>query len=255
MSRKNTIYEYPLSERIRTLLRIEHLFNQLDHYIHGRSVWDSRIAVNTLFDILDIFSRSDIKNEVIKESDRALVKLKTLAENPHIDTGRLDTILKAIERTNSNLHSLSGQPGSSLKDIPLLYAIRQRSTIPGGTCDFDLPVYHQWLEQSMESRQQQLLLWFHELEPIQQSIELILKLLRNSAEFNSREAENGLYQEALDNNMAYQLLRVAVAHDSCYFSEISGSKHRFTIRFLEHKAKGNHQASETISFKIAKCLI
>jgi cell division protein ZapD len=150
---------------------------------------------------------------------------------------------------------MAGQPGSTLKEIPLLYAIRQRSTIPGGTCDFDLPAYHQWLEQSMESRQQQLQQWFHELEPIQQSIELILKLLRNSAEFKAHESMNGLYQQALDNNVAYQLLRVAIAHDCNYFAEISGSKHRFTIRFLEHTTTGNHQASETLSFKIAKCLI
>ncbi len=253
MSKKNTLYEYPLSERIRTLLRMEHLFIQLQHYIHGRSVWDSRVAIITLFDILDILSRSDIRNEVLKEAEGALNRLKALDQNPNIDTSRLDTIVRALERVITNIHALPGQPGNRLKEIPLLNSIRQRCTIPGGTCDFDLPVYHQWLEKPLEERQEHLNQWFHEIEPLQQAIELVLKLVRNSTEFKQQTADRGSYLQTLDNSANYQLIRVSVPHDLPWYAEISGSKHRFTLRFLKYSVDGNRQAEEDIPFRIAIC--
>jgi len=255
------IYEHPLNERIRTLLRLEHLFNQANHYHKGASSWDSRMMVTTLFDILDLFSRADLKTEIIKEVDRATSNLNALMENPAVDGHRLATILKALQHISNNLHDISGQLGQSLKEDQFLSTIRQRSTIPGGTCDFDLPGYHQWLEQPSDLRHSKQQLWLRGLESIQQAVELLLKLNRNSAEPQQVLAEGGQYQQQLENSYSYQMLRVFLPHEATYYPEISGSRHMFTIRFI-HTSSGSSDSDEQgkvmkddLPFQLALCLL
>ena len=105
MNSRPIIYEHPLNERIRTVLRLEYLFNQASHYHKGASVWDSRMMISSLFDILDLFSRADLKTEIIKEVDRATANLNALMQNPAVDVDRLTTILKALKHISNNLHS------------------------------------------------------------------------------------------------------------------------------------------------------
>jgi len=255
------IYEHPLNERIRTLLRLEHLFKQAQHFQEGASSWDSRIMISSLFDILDLFSRADLKTEIIKESDRATTNLNALMENPAVDGKRLSTILKALQHISTNLDQISGQLGQRLREDKLLTSIRQRSTIPGGACDFDLPGYHQWLEQPAELRLAKQQLWLRELEPIQQAVELLLKLNRNSAEPRQMIAESGQYQQQLENSYPYQMIRVFLPYQSTYYPEISGSRHMFTIRFIRSNIEDNngvHQEKvvrDDLPFQLALCLL
>lgn len=260
MNTRPIIYEHPLNERIRTLLRLEHLFKQALHFQKGASSWDSRMTISSLFDILDLFSRADLKTEIIKEVDRATANLEALMENPAVDGKRLSTILRALQHVSTNLHEMTGQLGQGLRDDELLASIRQRSTIPGGTCDFDLPGYHQWLEQPTELRHSNQQLWLRELEPIQQAVELLLKLNRNSAEPQQAIAEGGQYQQQLENNYPFQMIRVYLPHLSTYYPEISGSKHMFTIRFIRSKSDKqsepqNRLITDDLPFQLALCLL
>lgn len=260
MNTRPIIYEHPLNERIRTLLRLEHLFKQAQHFQEGASSWDSRIMIASMFDILDLFSRADLKTEIIKEADRATASLDALMENPAVDSKRLATILKALQHISNNLHQISGQLGQRLRGDKLLTSVRQRSTIPGGTCDFDLPGYHQWLEQPAELRQSKQLRWLRELEPIQQAVELLLKLNRNSAEPQQMIAEGGQYQQQLESSYPYQMIRIFLPYQSTYYPEVSGSKHMFTVRFIHSNVEGDEEAQEKVMredlpFQLALCLL
>ncbi len=260
MNTRPIIYEHPLNERIRTLLRLEHLFRQAQNFQKGASSWDSRMVITTLFDILDLFSRSDLKTEIIKEVDRASSNLNALMENPAVDGKRLSTILNALQHISNNLHEISGPLGQSLREDEFLTSIRQRSTIPGGTCDFDLPGYHQWLEQPSDTRHPKQRLWLRQLEPIQQAVELLLKLNRNSAEPQQSVAESGQFQQQLENNYPYQMIRIFLPHQSTYYPEISGSKHMFTIRFIRTNIEGDKTTQEKVMsddlpFQLALCLL
>jgi len=247
------IYEHPLSERIRTMLRLEHLFRLASHYRNGESSWDSRTFVSTLIDILDIFSRGDLKNELIKELERSAQTLHSLMANPNVDSSRLATILKAMEHLIENLYAMKNQPGHELRQDEFLSAVRQRSTIPGGNCDFDLPAYHRWLEQPWPQREADQKRWFAQLDPIRQAIELLLKMIRNSADAVTAISEDGSYQQSLDSSQPFQLLRVSLPADSPYYAEISGSRHRFNIRFL-HTVNGRlEKAGQAVSFQITCC--
>lgn len=247
------IYEHPLSERIRTMLRLEHLFRQAAHFLKGQTAWDSRVFIATLLDILDIFSRGDLKTELLKELERSTGNLKGLMQNPNVDHDRLGTILRALEHLIDNLHGLTSQPGQNLRDDDFITSIRQRSSIPGGTCDFDLPVYHRWLEQDRGVREQDQKRWFSSLDAVRQAIELLMKMIRNSAEPRTLSTDNGSYQKQLQSGLPYQLIRVMLPMESPYYAEISGSKHRFSLRFLEPGEDRPKLADSFVEFKLACC--
>lgn len=249
----HTIYEHPLNERIRTLLRLEHLFRQASHFLDGQSRWDSRVFMTTLLDILDIFSRGDLKTELLKELERATTNLRALMDIPQVDHTKLGTILRAMEHLIDNLHGLNNQPGQALRDDEFITAVRQRSAIPGGTCDFDLPAYHLWLEGGPAKRQADQRQWLATLDPVKQAIELLLKMTRNSAEARECLAKRGSYQRQLDNSTPFQLVRVMLPSESDYYAEISGSRHRFSVRFMRPGKERAQLVEEDIHFHLACC--
>ncbi len=250
---KSVTYEHPLNERVRTLLRLEHLFKQVNHYLHGKSAWDSRMTVLTYMEILDIFGRGDLKTELMKEMERASANLQPLLENPGVDHSRLGTVLRALERLRANLHGHNGQLGQVLREDDLLAGVRQRTSIPGGTCDFDLPAYHCWLERAPDLRIADLERWNASIDVVRQPVELLLKLVRNSAEPRHRTAEKGVYQQSLDAGIPYQLLRISVLIDSAVFAEISGGKHRFSVRFMKPDGGRPVQTDSDIAFQLSCC--
>lgn len=250
-------YEQPLNERIRTFLRLEMLFAQAQYHLKGGSIWASRAALGSLLEILGVFGRSDLKSEVLKELERHGSTLARLERNPDIDTQRLHQVLDEINSLSEQLHTSSGQVGQELKQSEFLNSIRQRNAIPGGTCDFDLPAYHYWLEQPAETRIRDLKNWLSTFNTIQNAIQLILRLTRDSATPSDEQAHNGFYQRSLDPAIPCQLVRVALPTGSPYFAEISGGKHRFTVRFLiqpDPAVRATHTESD-VKFRLSCCII
>lgn len=254
MQRKIT-YEQPLNERIRTFLRLDLLFNQTHAHLESDSVWNHRAAILSLLEIIAIVTRVDLKKELMKELERMAGLLEALEKNPNVDSSTLDSLLEEIYLLLDRLHSMEGQFGSDLRRNEFLTAISQRSSIPGGTCDFDLPAYHFWLNQPADKRKRELNEWLSSFECIARSIKLTLRLMRESAPPRQEIATGGFYQQSLDPSSACQILRVAVPMELPYFVEISGGKHRFTIRFLEQSAERNIQTTEDVKFELTCCVI
>lgn len=254
---KKVVYEQPLNERIRTFIRLEFLFHQAARSARGESEWDSRATLTNLLEILNIFSRSDLKTEVMKELERHCSNLQRLGRNPGVDKRRLEGLLRQMEGMIERLHSTNGQIGVELKKNEFVNSIQQRSTIPGGTCDFDLPAYHFWLQQPSTERIQLLSAWCNVFDPIRLSIDLILRLTRHSAEPAWERARSGFFQKTLDMNLPCQLVRVTLPADAPYFAEISGGKHRCTIRFLEQPnlALRPNQTKSDVNFQFSCCII
>lgn len=253
--RDQIVYEQPLNERIRTFLRLEFLFEQCRAFSFRDSVWDSRAAMNALFDLSNAFSRTDIKTELIKELERQSSFLEKLAENPRVDRTRLDQLLSEMDVLSDRLHALPVQ-SLEIRSNEFLQSVKQRSAIAGGCCDFDLPAYHFWLSQSSDRRITDMSNWLEPFEPIRESVNVLLRLIRESGQNSDEFAENGFFQKNLDQSSVCQLIRVTVASDYPYFAEVSGGKHRFTVRFMRHGgADRPSQAEENIPFKLTCCML
>lgn len=250
------IYEQPLNERVRTFLRLEHLFKEFFARLEGASLWDSRNALVSLLDILTIFNRADLKTEVMKELERQMGALAALENAPGVDRARLVELLDEFDMLVDRMHAMHGQVGQELRQNEFLNSVKQRVSIPGGTCDFDLPGYHFWLQRPLPKRIADLHNWITVFEPIRLSISLILRLVRGSANPVPEIAHGGFFQKMLDATCPCQLVRVAVAADAPYYAEVSGGRHRFTVRFMEPLPDGHAvQTTQDVHFELTCCLI
>ena len=236
-------------------MRLEQLFLQIDHFMEGNTVWDSRAVVSTLLDILTIFSRHDLKSEILKELERHSSVLTRISQNEGVDLQKLKSILDELETISKELYATSGKIGLSLMESVLFKSISQRSSIPGATCAFDLPEYHYWLEQKDSRRYKDLEQWIQPFSTIRQAIDLILRFIRQSSMPSQEIALSGFYQQSLDRGRPYQLLRVATQQNLPYFAEISAGKHRFTVRFMAAvDSERPTQANDDINFQLTRCL-
>jgi cell division protein ZapD len=113
-----------------------------------------------------------------------------------------------------------------------LSAVKHRSAIPGGTCDFDLPDYSFWLNRPAEVRSAEFDTWMALIRPLCDSIAELLWLTRQNAKRKSELAVGGIFQLQFDRENPCQLVRITLPPDAELFPEISGSQHRCTIRFL-----------------------
>jgi len=237
-------------------MRLEHLFQQLNHAMEGNTVYDKRAAVSVLLDILMIFSRNDIKSELLKELDRHSTTLNQIANSQGVDTNKLDQILNELNTISKDLYETNGKIGTKILENDLFMSISQRSSIAGGTCSFDLPAFHYWLERDIDTQHRLLYQWPKPLTKIITAINLILNFIRQSSVPTQEQAAAGFFQLALDKSQPFQLLRVAVDHSIHGFAEISGGKHRFTIRFMSPSFdnKRPSQITEDIPFSLTRCI-
>jgi cell division protein ZapD len=250
------LYEFPLNERIRIFMRLERLFQEIDYFSRGTTPLDSRVVMGRLIEALTIFSRYDLRSELLKEIDRHNQVLAKLTGNRHVDDSKVNKILADLDELGSQLYRNTGKLGQSLMDTDLFKAISQRTAIPGGTCSFDLPAFHYWLEQESAARKEDLALWLQPFESIRSAIQLLMGFLRCSASATEEVAQQGFFQKNLDHNLPFQLLRVFVGRQYPCFAEISGGKHRFTIRFLAQAVNDRPAPfKEDVSFHLTCCLL
>ena len=224
-------YEYPLNERIRTLLRLEDLGARLEYFRDQENALDHFAAISTLFELQEVISRTDLKVDLLQELERQRQAIEAYRDMPDVSAEALDAVLREIHEAVAGMHRLPGKIGQHLRENEWLMGIRSRATIPGGMCPFDLPSYHYWLNCPVEQRRADIESWLLPLQPIRNAILIILRLLRNSSTAEAYTAHNGAYQLTTSNRKA-QMLRLRIAHGQSAVPEISANRHAINIRFL-----------------------
>jgi cell division protein ZapD len=141
------------------------------------AVVDHHFALATIFEIMEVASRADLKSDLLHELDRKKNELNSYRGNPSIQEAALDEITGKIEQVYKGLNELPGKAGQSLTSNEWLMSIRSRINIPGGTCEFDLPSYFAWQQLGPSRRQADLLKWVQPLMPLAEALNLLLGLL------------------------------------------------------------------------------
>ena len=226
------IFEQPLSERMRTFLRLDFLYTQALYHNEVSSPWGSRAAMSCLLDVLAISTRGDIRSDVLKELERQVNTLNEFQAKPGVDTGRLKTVLSNLVRLRAELHNAGSSFLQPLRDSEFLSAIKHRSAIPGGTCEFDLPDYYYWLSQADETRMQTFNEWLGLLRPLCDAIAELLWLTRANGRARHEVAKGGSFNITFDRDTPIQLLRISLPKATGLYPEISGSHYRCSLRFL-----------------------
>lgn len=250
-----THYEQPVSERMRTFMRLEFLYQQMLYNSELETDWATRATVASLLEIMAILTRGDVRSDAHKELDQQLCLLQRFQSQPGVDSRRLESLIRNLVDSRSDVGGIGTSFLQPIKDSDFLNAIKNRSTIPGGTCEFDLPEYSHWLRQSHTRRQQDLSSWIGAIRPLCDAVTEVLWLIRESAQPADRMAVNGMYQHNMEKDANCRLLRVNLLEVSSLYPEISGSQHRFTVRFLEW-SNVNSRAEQTVrdvAFQLSIC--
>lgn len=246
-------YEHPLNERIRTLLRLEDLFNKVDFFLARDTSIEHHAALVALFEILDVTGRTDIKSDLLQELERQRGLLEGLRKNPEISEEALNRVLNDIKVTFRDLLNIPGRIGGHLRDNEWLMSIKQRMSIPGGACEFDLPSYHYWLSIAPEARHHDFKEWIFPLFPIRSSFDIVLKLLRNSGRTFRYTAYQGLFQQTDSSHLAH-LLRLKIDKELPCVPEISANKYALNIRFIPFGSDQKMSVyEEDIDFELTYC--
>jgi cell division protein ZapD len=248
------LYEYPFNEGIRTMLRLEHLFDRLGQLVARDAPVDHHFALATIFEIMDVASRADLKSDLLKDLERHRTSLQGFRGHPGISEAALEAIIGRIEHAHAGLNQLQGKAGQALAGNDWLMSIRSRISIPGGTCEFDLPAYYAWQQHAPERRRADLLGWMTSLTPLAEALHLLLGLLRDSGTPQRMIATAGQYQQSLPAGKVYQLLRARVDPACGLVPEISGHRLMVLIRFMRPDAEGRLRAAATdTAFELALC--
>ena len=225
------LYEYPFNERIRTYLRLEQLFQRLGHLLSGEQALQHHYALTTIFEIMDVGARADLKSDVLKDLEKQKHVLNGYRGNPSIAESVLDEIIAQMDHCISSLVSLPGKAGQALTENEWLMSIRSRAGIPGGTCSFDLPDYYAWQHKDGHERQQ-----------------------RDSGTPQKVMTDNGQFQQTLPQGRTYQLLRLRIDPALGLIPEISGNRLMVSVRLMRHEADGRlHASKDAAAFELTLC--
>jgi cell division protein ZapD len=248
------LYEYPFNESIRTMLRLEHLFDRLGQLIERDAPVDHHHALATIFEIMDVGSRADLKSDLLKELEKHRQQLVGYRGNPSIAETVLDEVIARIDGAHARLNQVSGKAGAALTANEWLMSIRSRISIPGGTCEFDLPAYYAWQQQEPGRRRADLLQWVASLMPLAEALQVLLGLLRDSGAPHKVMAVAGQYSQSLAAGRVFQLMRVRLDAGAELVPEISGHRLMVQVRLMRQEADGRLRPNAVdTSFELTLC--
>lgn len=247
------LYEYPLNERVRTMLRLEDLFERLELFAGREHPLDHHIALVTLFEILDVAGRADLKSDLLQELERQRQTLMSFRNNPEVSVEALERILEEVDDAARELGAITGKTGQHLRENEWLMSIRSRTIIAGGACEFDLPSYYAWQHRHPEARQRDIAAWAAPFKPLYDSLSIVLKLLRESAQRTPLSAQQGSYQQTLGGK-SYQMVQVRLDPSTGAIPEISANKYLLWIRFTSQDGDMRPRPFEgTVDFELSLC--
>ena len=237
------------------MLRLEHVFDRLGQLLSRETPLDHHYALATLFEIMEVASRADLKSDLLKDLERHKNALSAYRGNPAISEEALDYMLGTIEHAYTGLHQLTGKAGHSLTTNEWLMSIRSRINIPGGTCEFDLPAYFAWQQLPPHRRRTNITHWASSLMPVAEALKVLLSLMRDTGVPHKVVAPSGHFQQSLPAGRTYSLMRLRLPDlYTGHVPEISGHRLMVSVRFMVAEPDNRLKASlDDVNFELTLC--
>lgn len=223
-----TCFEFPISEHIRSWLRLEYLYNWLFYFIDCKESFAHHAALQTLFELLETASRADIKADLLQKLERQ----KSNVSKGDESSGSIvsDRGVEDINAVSIPLHRLT-KFGEDIRKNEWLMLLKQRFSMPGGSCQFDLPTYFLWQQKSFLERRSDLEGWTRSLLPVADAVAFLLRILRSSGVKEDHLAKGGFFQKNTQ-DQSVQLLQLYFQKELKAVPELSANKYMLNIRFI-----------------------
>jgi len=250
---ESIIYEQPLNETVRTCLRLESLFAQTQSRLKKSGYWNDNATVASLIDLITVLERPDFKTKLTQALMSYKEVLHQHSKDPNLNQEKIDSLMTDVIENIDYLQTTPGKLTQEIDKVEFLSTVRLRSKL-GGMCNFDLPVYNYWLHQPEERRQEDLQTWFTTFKSIERASNLLIELIRRSGQFSMVTANNGYYEQTLDPQINYQMIRIRTIADAVAFPDISVGRHRMSVHFFSLNIEERPlQYKEDFTFEIACC--
>lgn len=247
------VYEYPLTEKIRTLLRLEDLFERASYFFARSDALDHHMVLLTLFEIVEVASRADLKSDLLQELERQKQVLMSFRGNPGVEQTALAQVITEVEQALGALFKMTGKIGQYLRENEWLMSIKQRTSIPGGACEFDLPSYHYWLHRDSATRSADLAAWITPLYPLRDGTAIVLKLLREGGKPAKQIAVQGVFSQMLGGKTS-QMVRIRLPRSVQYVPETSANKYALNVRFTVFSTEPRPKLADSdVEFELTFC--
>ena len=125
-SDQNILYEIPLNNKARGLLRLERIFRETFKQIELGTESGHFYALKQIFVLLDFFARGDFKAELIKTLDSEIAYYARLKDNPAVDLSKLDVFIKQLSQLNRWAKSQTGKIGHQLLEQEFISQSRNK---------------------------------------------------------------------------------------------------------------------------------
>ncbi len=252
---KPILFEYPLTDRVRCLLRLEDVLERLAFFRAGDSQHHHVSAVSQLFDLLDVSNRADLRSDLMAELEAQTAALTAFRNLPSVATETLDMLLAELEKCRAELSAMPGKPGLTLSENEWLMAVRSRILIAGGAADYDMPSFWAWQNLPPEARRRDIDLWLAPFAPIRAALRIIMRLLRESGSWRELRATDGTYQHSFG-GQSFQLAQLRVDPRLGAIPDISANKYLLWIRFNAMDGRNRPQPmSGVVDFELNLCTL
>ena len=104
--------------------------------------------------------------------------------------------------------------------------------MPSARLSFDAPGVKLFLTMDVEYRRHRLREWLKTFKGVQTTIEVILRLRRETGRDETVFAEDGHYQEEMAKNQ-YQFIAISLPKEALIYPEVSAGPTRFSIHFKQ----------------------
>ena len=251
----STVFEHPLSERVRLLLRLGQFFKRLAFHLEKNSIWDTHAAISVLLRLVDICSRSDLKGELIIELNRQKDCMLRKHARPYQHL--IQAATEELSALTEKLIDHDGRLGNHLKDNDFLQNVQQRCFSSNDSNIVGLPVYQLWLDLPPEQRQADLVNWLTPFKLLETSVTTGLANIRSNQEKLRLKAPKGYFHQTFTNDQMRecQIIQVQCDDDARTFPKLSAGKHGMSIQFYAWnvEATSSQRSEKDVHFTITFC--
>lgn len=250
-------FEFPLNERIRRLLRIEEIYQKFEHQLKNTHDYFEFSCFNTLFEIVQLVSRSDLKIDFLQELERQEKKQLVLLDHQGLKEGQLDPkeIISMIQVARKKLENIDVKPGFNFNNNLFLEEVKKRISSPGGLLDVDFPNFRNWsIQKTRKSKLEDFKTWAQPLMVFRDAASVILLILRNQCQVESIKAKEGKHQQTIDPLKTFDLIRLELENALNIYPEISANKYTVNVFFNQlNKELKKEPVKSNLEFKYSIC--
>lgn len=251
------LYEFPLRDATRLLLRLEVLDEQLKHARDYRGRERNRFAAHAVLSALDLVFREDLRAQLLQQIYYLQRNYEILRAREDIHQEGLKAVLAELEEFRDELAQLKANEVRTLRFDPLISALRQRDSVTDAAMAVDLPMYQWWLSAGPDRRSEDIQRWTEAFRPLMNANRRFLELLRQRGEYRECSASRGGFTASVTHGHELWMVRVAVPDDAPCFPQVSGTSESSKIHVRFFRTPSGKEASEPYAadfpFRLAVC--